>query len=156
MDRKPGAYVAGLTLLARRELSEKQLRQRLVRREHTESDIDAAIEKLKADRSLDDARVAGAIARYEILTRRHGRLRAQRRLEQAGIAVGVARSAVDEACASIDPVDLIGAALAKRLHGDRPIADEAEFGRLYRFLIGQGFEPEEIMRALRARRNGRT
>ena len=143
-------------MLARRELSERQIRLRLVRREHEDAAIDAAVARLKENRSLDDARVAGAMARMEIGTKRHGRLRAQRQMEAAGIAASLIRQALDEALASIDPDELIAGALAKRLRGEGPIDDEAQFRRLYRFLIGQGFEPDRVMSTLRARRRKRT
>ena len=49
-------------MLARRELSEAQLRQRLARRQHDPDAIEEALTRLKAERSLDDERVAGIIA----------------------------------------------------------------------------------------------
>jgi regulatory protein len=146
------AYVAGLKLLARRELSELQLRQRLLRREHDEAAVDDAILQLKSERALDDRRVAGALARNEILTKKHGRLRAQRQLEAAGIAPPAAREALDEVFTGVEGDEILEAALAKRLRGGRSIEDDAEFRRLYRFLIGQGFEPGRVMATLRARR----
>jgi regulatory protein len=145
------AYVAGLRLLARRELSEHQLNRRLLARGYAAEDAAAALDRLRAERAIDDTRAAGALARHVIHTRRHGRQRAQRELEQAGISPAVARSAIDQACAGLDPTQLVEAALARRLRGDRPIADVAEFRRLYRVLVSQGFEPELIVKALRAR-----
>ena len=80
-----------------------------------------------------------------------GKLRILRQIEQAGIARATARRATDEVFESIDPEALIEASLAKRLRGRERIGDRAELGRLYRYLIGQGFGPDEVMRALRAR-----
>jgi len=145
------AYVDALRMLARRELSEAQIRQRLARREHAPDDIDSAVARLLAERAIDDVRVAAAIARSQTSVKRRGRLRILRQIEQAGIARAVARRATDEVFESIDPEALIEAALAKRLRGRERVADKAELGRLYRYLIGQGFGPDEVMRALRAR-----
>src|SRR5262245_26868275 len=103
-------------MLGRRELSEAQIRQRLVRRGHDEPDIDAAVARLKEERAIDDVRVAGAIARTEV-ARKRGRLRAGRQIQSAGIAAAVAKGAVDEAFGSIDDDALIEAALTKRLSG---------------------------------------
>ena len=147
------AYVAGLTMLSRRELSERQLRERLARREYHEDAIQSAIVRLKQERALDDARVAGALARLEVLTKRHGRLRAQRQLEHKGISPSTARDALDGVFGGIDQDALLEAALARRLRGERPIEDDAEFRRLYRFLTGQGFESDRILRTLKARRS---
>src|SRR5262249_61852440 len=74
------ARVAALKMLARRELSEAQVRQRLARRGYDESEIETALERLKTDRAIDDARVAGAVAKTETAGKRGGRrARAARR-----------------------------------------------------------------------------
>ena len=54
-DEVRSAYLAGLTMLARRELSEAQVRQRLLRKKHSPEAIDAAITRLKSERAIDDA-----------------------------------------------------------------------------------------------------
>ncbi len=142
-------YLAALKLLARRELSEAQLRQRLLRRQHDSDAIDAAIARLKFDRSLDDERVAGAIARSETGLRKRGRYRVTRQIEAAGIASSIAKRVVDETFAAIDGDALLGQALARRLRGRTRIADDREFQRLYRYLVGQGFEPDRVRALLR-------
>jgi regulatory protein len=145
------AYVDGLKMLARRELSEAQVRQRLARRGHDEDAIDQAVARLKSERAIDDARVAAAIARTEASIKRRGKLRVSRQIESAGIARAVARQAVDDVFEDLDPGALIEASLARRLRGDRPIADDREFQRLYRYLVGQGFAADEVLRLLRSR-----
>jgi regulatory protein len=138
-------------MLARRELSEAQVRQRLARRAHSPDEIDAAVSRLLSERAIDDARVAAAIARSQSSVKRRGRLRILRQIEQAGIARATARHATDAVFELIDPEALIEAALAKRLRGRARAGDQAEFGRLYRYLIGQGFGPDEVMRVLRSK-----
>src|SRR5580765_5463601 len=118
------AYVDALRMLARRELSEAQVRQRLARREHAADDIDSAVARLLAERAIDDGRVAAAIARSQTSVKRRGRLRILRQIEQAGIARAVARRATDEVFESIDPEALLEAALAKRLRGRERIVDK--------------------------------
>ena len=146
------AYLDALRMLARRELSEAQVRQRLARRQHDPEAIEDAVARLKADKSIDDARVAGAIARTEAGVRRRGRLRVRRRIEAAGIAPAIAERAVHEAFAELDPDVLIHAALQKRLRGASRIEDDRQFARLYRYLIGQGFEPDRVAAMLRKHR----
>src|SRR5438105_9911647 len=109
------AYLDGLKMLARRELSEAQLRQRLKRKGHDPDAIDAAVARLREERALDDARVAEAIARTETSLRRRGRLRVRMQIERAGIAKAVARKAIDGVFDAIDDDALIEASLAKRL-----------------------------------------
>ena len=143
------AYVAALKMLGRRELSERQVRQRLARRKYDDESIDAAITRLKSDRSLDDERAARAMAHAETSLKKRGRLRVKRRLEAAGIAPAVAQRAIQEIFQAVDDDVLIAAALQKRLRGREQIADEREFRRLYRYLIGQGFEPDRVLALLR-------
>src|SRR5438874_13475294 len=94
---KPGhtAYVDGLKMLGRRELSEAQVRQRLARKGHEPEEVDTAVERLRSERAIDDARVAEAIAHTETTVRRRGKLRVRRQIEQAGIAPAIARHAID-------------------------------------------------------------
>jgi len=143
------AYVDALKMLARRELSEQQIRDRLTRKGHEEPDVDAAVERLRGERALDDARVAEAIARTETGLRKRGRLRVQMQIERAGIAKATARRAVDETFEGIDDAALLQASLAKRLRGRQTIEDDRELERLYRYLVSQGFEPDRVLEALR-------
>jgi regulatory protein len=147
----PDAYTAGLTLLARRELSEAQLRQRLARRGHTDAEVDGAIDRLKADASLDDERVAGAIARTQVALRGRGRIRIRHQIQAAGISSAIADRVIDEVFRDVDQDALLAAALDRRLRGRR-IADDRESRRLFRYLVVQGFEPDRVAAAVRARR----
>jgi regulatory protein len=143
------AYLDALRMLARRELSEAQVRQRLARKDHPAGDIDAAIARLKDERSLDDERVAAAIARTETAVRKRGRLRVRRRIEAAGIAPALAERAVETAFRDVDGDALLEAALQKRLRGAPRIADDRQYARLWRFLLGQGFEADRVAACLR-------
>jgi regulatory protein len=143
------AYLDGLKMLARRELSEHQIRQRLARKGHDSDLIDEAVARLRQERAIDDARVAAAIARTETAVKRRGRLRVRMQIERAGIDKSTAKAALDDAFDRIDDDALIEAALRKRLRDRNHIADQREFQRLYRFLTAQGFESDRIMRLLR-------
>src|SRR5258708_3323866 len=94
-------------MLGRRELSEKQIRDRLKRKQYSEDDIDGAVARLREEHAIDDD-------------------------------------------------GLIEASLQKRLRGRDTIADDREFQRLYRFLAGQGFESDKIVKVLRAHRQKAT
>jgi regulatory protein len=146
------AYLDGLKMLARRELSETQVRQRLARKGHETEAIDEAVARLREERALDDNRVAEAIARAETSLRRRGKVRVRMQIERAGIAKETARRAVDEVFGAIDDGELLQSSLAKRLRGRDTIADDREFQRIYRYLIAQGFESDQVMKALGARR----
>ena len=142
-------------MLARRELSEAQVRQRLARKGHEPDAIDDAVARLLEERAIDDARVAEAIARTETAVRKRGKLRVRMQIERAGIAKATAKRAVDEVFDGIDDDALLEAALAKRLRGRDTIADDREFQRLYRYLVGQGFESDRVLKALTLRKRAR-
>jgi len=139
-------------MLGRRELSEQQVRQRLARKEYDPDEIDDAVARLREERAINDARVADAIARTETGIRKRGKVRVRMQLERAGIAKDVAKQAMDRAFEAIDDDALIDASLRKRLRGRETIADEREFARLFRYLIGQGFESDRVMKTLKAYR----
>ncbi len=148
------AYVDALHMLGRRELSEKQLRDRLHDREHSAEDIDRAIQLLQENRAVDDARVAAAYVRTAIKIKGRGRLRIQHELREIGIPNDVAAQALAEAFGETDERGLITRALQKKLRGKPKIQDTAEYARVYQFLMRQGFSSAAVTAVLKAHRRG--
>ena len=146
------AYLDGLRLLARRELSEAQLRTRLVRRAHSDDDVNGALARLRAEGALDDSRTAAAIARTALQVGRLGPRRVRRAIEAAGIPADVAERALGEALDGVDGTAAVETALERGLHGHRGPIDDRTAARLYRRLVSRGHEPELVSRALEARR----
>lgn len=143
------AYTDALRLLARRELSEKELRDRLLDRDHPADEINRVIEHLLETKSLDDARVARAYARTAANVKGRGRLRIMRELNTMGIARDIASEALAEVFADVDERGLIAKALQKKMRGRPRITSAADHARLYQFLMRQGFTPAGITAALR-------
>jgi regulatory protein len=146
------AYLDGLQLLAGRDLSVAQLRARLSERDHNRDDIDQAIEHLLETGALDDGRVARAYITRALEVKGRGRLRIQRDLREMGIARDVAGEALTEIFGNVDERNLIAKALQKKLRGARKIRTQAEYARLYQFLMRQGFSQAGVTAALRALR----
>lgn len=151
-DRSP--YLDALHLLARRDLSVAQLRDRLLDRDHDRDGIDRAIEHLLETGALDDRRVAAAFVRTALTVKGRGRLRIQRELQAMGIPQGIATSAIADAFGSVDERSLIAKALRKKLRGGKTIASPADYARVYQFLMRQGFSPGAATAALRVYRRG--
>jgi len=151
MDEAGRAYLSGLKMLARRELSEAQLRARLLRREFEPHDIDTAVERLRQERALDDRRVALACARTEARVRHRGRARVIRQVEALGIAREVARAAVAEVFGEIDESALLEQALDKRLRRGQTLEDERDVRRIHRYLVAQGFAPSRVHALIQSR-----
>ena len=149
--RQPRAdpYIAGLTLLAGRDLSAAQIGDRLRRRGFTPQAADAAIARLRREGALDDHRAAAAFARRAVEVRRRGPARIARELAARGVEPSVAEAAIAEALDGRDPAALLERSLDRRLSG--PIASRAEFRRHYQYLLRQGFEGAMAAAALRRR-----
>jgi len=114
-DGADRAYVAGLNLLARRELAEAQLRTRLVRLKFEDDEIDAAMTRLRRERALDDHRTALACARTQAGIKHRGRARVVRQIE----ALGTGRTGAYDACCH-----LAVRACRRQIHTpDRPSGD---------------------------------
>jgi regulatory protein len=145
------AYITALTLLSARELSESQIRARLKRREFEAADIDEAIARLMADRTLNDRRVALAIARMESAIRHRGRSRVLQKIRQAGIDDDTAEDAVREVFEEVDEEAMLDKAFERRLKGKTPKElDDKGRARVIRGLVTQGFRFEAILKRLKS------
>ena len=145
------ARTAAIRLLARRELSAAQVRERLLRRGHPEHAADEAIVRLRESGLIDDARVARAFARTRATVKRLGRERIVRELQHMGIDRETARSAVDDVFGAVDEAALLETALDRRLRRGVALDDPAVQRRLHAALVRQGFAPGAVGRAIRAR-----
>ena len=144
------AYTVALTLLSARELSESQIRARLKRRKFDADDIDSAVSRLKENRTLNDRRVALAIARMESSIKRRGRARVIQKIRQAGIDGDTADDAVREVFEDVDESDLLDQALERRMRGKTvKELDDKGRARIMRALVGQGFSFDAVMKRLK-------
>ena len=147
------AFTVALRLLSIRELSESQLRARLIRRQFDPGDIETAIDRLKADGTLNDRRVAVAVARLESAIKHRGRARVIQKVRQAGIDGGIAEDAVREVFEDVDETALLDRALERRLRGQTPRElDEKSRARIVRGLVAQGFRLESVLKRLKSDR----
>jgi len=151
-ERSRAAFAAGLRMLAGRDLSEAQLRERLERKGFPPGAVGAALARLTQEGAIDDRRTAVSRARTELFVRGRGRSRVLQQLRSIGVAPETAEEALADAIGEVEETTLVERALDRRSRGRAVrIADQAEFGRLYRYLAGQGFSASAIMPVLRAR-----
>jgi regulatory protein len=141
-------YSEALKLLSRRELTVSELRERLLRKELPEAEVDQAVSRLSADGTLNDRRAAVAIARTHALVKARGRLRIERELQARGVDAGTARAALDEVFADLSEPEMLERALRKRLRSGH-IRDQAQFRRLYAYLLRLGFPAEKVVALLK-------
>jgi SOS response regulatory protein OraA/RecX len=98
--------------------------------------------------------VAGAYVRTALKVKGRGRLRIQRELQEMGITRDVAAQALAEAFGDVDERAQIRDAIRKKLRGKPKLASQADYARLYQFLMRQGFSPAAASDALRTLRRG--
>lgn len=142
-------YQTALRILARRELSRAQLRDRLSRYSPSPSEMEAVIARLVHERAIDDTRMALAHARRSAEVKFHGKSRAQREIEAAGIDQETAHRAVAEVFNEVGEESVLECALKKQLDG--LIRGRAQFRRLHQALLRRGFPPDRIATMLMAR-----
>lgn len=153
-DQPPDPYAYALAALGRRELTERQLRDRLTRRGCDAASIDAAIARLTRERILDDRRAARAFARTEANIKHRGPLRIRRALETMGLDREAAREAVEEGFEDRSVELTLEAALQRKARG--PIVDDKHAQRLVAYLVRQGFDLSAAIEAVRRRRSGQS
>jgi regulatory protein len=131
-------------LLAAREHSRAELRQKLRARGHDDADIDAVLDQLARRRLLSEERMAEAYV-SERLRKGFGPLRVREELRRKGLA-----DAVIEPHLSLSNGVLLEhlAAAAEKKFGTGPAGDRKELGRRARFLEYRGFPPALIARYL--------
>jgi regulatory protein len=140
------AYDRGLSMLARREHSRRELRARLEQGGYEEAEAGEAIERLGDQNYQNDERFAEMLLRARVA---HGygpaRIRAELRSH------GLAAATVDALIASAE-VDWNALALTqlRKKFGDSPATDHAERGKRAQFLSRRGFTADMIKMAARA------
>jgi regulatory protein len=144
-------YIAGLRILNYRFNSETELRAKLDRKEFPRDAIDAAIERLRSEKWLDDGRFAAAFVRTR-LRKGIGRLRIKREL----IAAGVESATIAQVLDILDHDDRAAAVVAakKRLAVlRRGNDDDAIRQKLVAYLFRQGYDSGMAMDVVREAMN---
>ena len=142
-----------LRWLGQRELTASQARLRLRRRHYPDDAITTALPALVASGLLDDQRAARARARHDVAIKRQGRGRVLRQVQALGVDHETAQAAVAAVFADVDEDRLLADALTRRLRGQPLPSDRKALGRLYGWLVRQGFDPAKVSALFR--RGGR-
>lgn len=139
-DRSAAAYGRGLALLARREHSRRELRDKLLVRGLDEAAVDAAVDRLAERGFQSDSRFAQWLARSRI-AQGHGPVRILAELRQYGVDPAEARLALDEQTPDWHALALD---LCRRRFR-APAQDHGERVKRANFLARRGF-PADIAR----------
>ncbi len=142
--RPPPARQAALGMVARRLVSESEVRQRLERKGYVDDDVEDAVELVKSYGYLDDVNLARAI-RQEAERTGRGPLWVSRTLSRRGIVEDVRRATEEAAGAAA--IDRARAVVVRRF-GEPTDLVEGDRRRAFRLLLGRGFSPETATEVL--------
>ncbi len=138
--KPPSAYGAALGMLARRERSRRELRQRLDRKGFEGDEADAALDRLADQHYQDDERFAGMLARSRA-AQGYGPVRIRMELKTHGLNDAAIGQCLDEL--EQDWRASAAAQLRKRYGGKAP-ADHAERAKRAQFLLRRGFSAATV------------
>jgi regulatory protein len=139
-DIKNSAY----GLLARREHSKKELRQKLLLRDYALEDIEPILQALSEQNIQSDVRFAESLMRVRI-SRGYGWIYICAELKQKGLANDII-SEIHQT-QSIDWFEQAHNTYQKRF-ADTPISDQKDKAKRIRFLQSRGFDFEQISAVL--------
>ncbi len=150
------AYTVALHMLARRELSEARIRDRLSERGYEGASIEQAILRLRGTGAIDDDRAVRACARTLVLVRRRGPLRARRELEQMGFPRDLVAAVLGDLFDAQTESRQLEASLTRQLRGrNANLSDPGVFRRVQGALVRRGFSPSRVRSVLLARAKAR-
>jgi regulatory protein len=137
-------------LLAYRNQTSSELRDRLQRRGYTAPIIDEVLRQLASDGYLDDRKLALDWARYRLQAKPLGRRRLAWELQRRGVPSESLEEVLREVYSEFDEGMLAEQAARKRLRSQELPRSPRERQRDARYLLSLGFEADTVAAALAA------
>ena len=144
------AYNYSLDLLAARAYTERNLKRKLVQKEFDPSEIESALDRLKANGLLDDSKFAANFARQRLVVAGAAIRRTKQELARKGIDAETATQAVN-AILEDEPVDTeasLERIAKKKLNSMGDLDPQIRKRRLFAFLARRGYELDDIKRVV--------
>lgn len=140
------AYEKALRLLTVRSRTRKELKQRLVAERYSDKVAEQVLERLASAGLIDDKKFAFDRARAMGKGKGWGPRKLRSDLAQKGIAREAIDEAVSQAYGAQSCTEVMKRLIKKRF-GTQVLtqkADRKAKGKAQRFLLGRGFEPDEV------------
>lgn len=135
----PTAYRRAILRLARRDHTCAELRRALLERGHEPAEVEAALERLRREKCLDDAGYAERFARSRLVHQGLGRSRIHQALRVRGVSRGEAEAGIRTALHEVDEAAIVEQ-LARRYWRQHASVEPARrLPRLWAFLLRRGF-----------------
>lgn len=144
-------YERALDMLEARARAVTELRRLLIRKGEPEADVDAAIDRLRANGLLDDANFARQLTRSKAVGAGLSRRRIQQELSKRGVARDVTDEAIEQVFdeEGVDEEASIERVARKKLRMLANADDATRKRRLYSFLARRGYDNDDIQRVMR-------
>lgn len=133
-----------VSLLAGRDYSRKQIRQKLTAKEFESTEIDITLDYCQANGYQSDHRYAQGLLRSHV-SKGHGVIRIKQDMVQKGLDADVIQATLDQS--DCDWFEL-AKMKAQKKYANKPIVDYKDKAKRIRFLMGQGFDYEQACFAL--------
>jgi regulatory protein len=151
-SRRPrSTYDRALDMLEARARGVAELRRLLLKKGEPEADVDAAIERLRANGLLNDANFARQLARSKALGAGLSRRRIAQELAKRGVDRAVSSEAIEDVFESeeVDEEASLERVARKKLRTLGNLDDATRRRRLFGFLARRGYESDDIQRVVR-------
>jgi regulatory protein len=130
-------------------MASEQLRRALLAKAHPEAAVDAAIDRLRRERYIDDGSLATRYARSRMEFHAQGQHRIRHGLRQRGVAGAIIEEGIREALGEVDEGAVLER-LARRYWAQRRRdAPERRLRSLWAFLLRRGFPAPLVHERLR-------
>jgi len=150
-ERTRSTYDRALDMLEARSRGVTELRRLLLKKGEPESDVDAAIERLKANGLLDDANFARQLTRSKAVGPGLSRRRIAQELAKRGVDRAVSSEAIDEVFEdeNVDEEASLERVARKKLRTLTKLDDVTRQRRLFAFLARRGYASDDVRRVVR-------
>jgi regulatory protein len=146
----PTAYRRAVLRLARRDHTAAELRRALAEKGHDGGEIDAAIERLRREKYLDDRGYAERFARSRMAHQGIGRARIRHGLRQRGVGRAEAEEGLRAALAEVDEHTVVDTLARRYWKQHARVAPGRRLPRLWAFLVRRGFAAGLVQQRLAA------
>jgi regulatory protein len=144
------AYQRALGRLSRRDHSATELRRALEARGHAPEEIQAALERLRSERYLDDAAFAERYARSRLAHYGHGRALIRQGLRRRGVSRGEGEAGLAGALREVDEQAVVDSLARRYWRTHLRVEPARRMPRLWAFLLRRGFGAGLVRERLQA------
>jgi regulatory protein len=138
---------AAMRMLSRRDLSEEEIREKLLKKGFPQAEASAAIRRLRELGLVNDRELCARLVRTYRETRGYGSAKIAWALRARRFSASLVEETMREFSSAGEELAAASAALRKKFRKGIPPGREGA-ARAYRFLAGRGFTPETCRRAV--------